>query len=114
MRGIRGLTPPARPGTPAPLQLGDPFAEVGKPLLLFGRRDRKAGDRVARLAVQPLLGDVVEEGVQAVEVLLGEGVVLVVEALGTGQGRAGPDRRGRGDPVGDVLVTVLPGVGYAA
>jgi hypothetical protein len=54
--------------------------------------------------------DVGEEGREAVEVLRGEGIELVVVALGAAERRAHPDARGVADAVGGGLRLVLPGL----
>ena len=57
--------------------------------------------------VLAVFGDVVEEGVDLVEVLLGDGVVFVVVALGAGDGHTEPCDAGGGDAVDDVEVEVF-------
>src|SRR5262249_17493133 len=86
------------------------------PLLQRGEDDhlgRAAGGRAVGAAVGAALVDVGEEGGEAVEVLLGERVVLVVVALGTAQGGAEPGPAEVADAVGGVLGPVLAVLGAA-
>ena len=79
-------------------------------LLLLGagrRLDQRR--RVAVLDRPALLGDVVEEGEEPVELVLRDRVELVAVAAGAGQRQAQPDGRGRVDAVDDVLDGVLLG-----
>ena len=78
-------------------------------LLVVG--DRAGGSGLSSLAVGVL--GVVEEGEEAEVLLLGERVVLVVVALGAGDGRAHPDGHRRVDAVDDGDVAELLVVGPA-
>ena len=68
------------------VELLDPFRCSG-----VGSLDHRHGVAVA--AVEAVLGDVVEERVEAVVVLLRDRVVLVVVALRARDGQAEPDGR---------------------
>ena len=97
-----------------PLQPGDLGVDVA--VLLPLGRGRRGDDR--RLVREVGVGGLVEEGVEAVIVLVGDRVVLVGVALGAAQRQAHPDLRGRVGPVldgGDAeLLVVGPplGVGH--
>ena len=84
---------------PAPVSLADPASccccrRVGA--LIIGRR-------IAVLVDLAALGDVVEVGEGSIELLLAEGVVLVIVAAGAAQGQAQPDGGGGLHPVHHVL-----------
>ena len=63
-----------------------------------GRHDHHRG-RIEGISVQRFLGGVAEEGGQRIEVLLGDGIELVVVAGGATHRQAQPDRAGGVDPV---------------
>ena len=77
-------------------------------LLGAGRRLDHRG-RVAELDRPAVLGDVVEEGEELVELFLGDRVELVAVAAGAAERQAQPDGRGGLDAIDDVLDGVLLG-----
>src|SRR5262249_38754590 len=60
-------------------------------------------------SVQAVLRHVMEESVELVKLFLGNGIKLVVVALGTGDGQAQPDGAGGVDAIDDVGVVVFLG-----
>ena len=77
------------------------------------RGNGNAGHGVGLLAVEPFFRHVVEKSVELIKLLLREGVVFVVVALGAADGCSQPDRCGRIDPIHDVLRLIFVGVGAA-
>ena len=76
---------------------------------LPARRRLDHRGRVAELDRPPVLGDVVEEGEESVEIFVRDRVELVAVAPGAGEGQAQPDRCRRIDAIDDVLDRVLLG-----
>src|SRR2546425_1005276 len=73
------------------------------------RGNGNAGHGVGLLAVEPFFRHVVEKSVELIKLLLREGVVFVVVALGAADGCSQPDRCGRIDPIHDVLRLIFVG-----
>ena len=81
---------------------------------LLGRRHGQTrGWVVGADAVEPLLGHIVEKGVELVELLGADGVVLVVVAFGATHGQPHEGRPQRVDPIHHVFVEVFVGIGTA-
>ena len=83
--------------------------DLAQPAFLRRRRQLQQRLRIAPLPVESLLGDVVKEGEEAVEVLLRDGVVLVIVAAPATHRHAQPDGGGGVEAVDDVLGLVLLG-----
>ncbi len=87
--------------------------EIGERLLLLGSRHVEEGLHgavgVGQLRVQPRLLDRIEEGVEAVELLLGDRIELVVVAARAAHRQAEEDGRGRRGAVDRVLDEILLG-----
>ena len=92
-----------------PLQVRQPALKRVELFLLVAGRRLDERRRVAELDRPAVLGDVVEEGEEPVEVLLRDRVELVVVAAGAAEGQAQPDGRRGVDAIDDVLDGVLLG-----
>ena len=92
-----------------PLQVFQPGLERVELFPLCAGRCLDHRGRVAELDRPPVLGDVVEEGEELVEILLCDRVELVAVAAGAGERQAQPDRCRCIDAIDDVLDGVLLG-----
>ena len=87
---------------------GDLLRQLRQFFLLFRLRHGHARLGIQRArAVLALLRDVMEEGVEAVKLARRDGIVLVVVALGAGEGHAEPRRAQRAHAVHEIDVQVL-------
>ena len=88
---------------------GDSGFEFGLALLLLFRGELQEGLGVAVAAVEALLTDVIEEGEEAVEVALRNGIVLMIVAARAAHGQAHPGGGGGFEAIDDVLDLILLG-----
>ena len=78
---------------------------------LLARRRTDDRRRIAVLEIASTVGDVVEVSVEAIELFLGNRVVLVVVATRATHRESEPNRRGGFDTVDGVLNLILIGIG---